>query len=215
MSWAIATIPFGAEPSLLSGFAYDSFSDVDGQNLDAHISDSGHEWIHATTGTGELVVVNGRLYKPLQPGLAVSYINVAPPSAEYDVTADFVVASGGPALNDANGVLGRIDLAGTTDGTFYYGRYAASSSKWEIRKVVNGVQTSLGLSAVEPLTPGQSYRVTLEIRNAAKRLLVDGVQKVTTADNVITAAGFAGVRGTSGAAQTATLGIHLDNFRAA
>jgi hypothetical protein len=98
----------------------------------------------------------------------------------------------------------------TTANTFYHVRFNHASSKWELFKFVAGVNTSLGTSAVFTYSVGETYNVKLQIRDAAKAVIVDGVEVVTSADNSIAGPGFAGIRWSSGV--TDSTGTHFDNY---
>jgi hypothetical protein len=130
------------------------------------------------------------------------YASGIPSTAEYDVSASLLVKSNA----GATGVIARADTA--TDSE-YVARYTAQFSRWEL-SICQSTCTLLG-SYAQTLTVGQTYRLKLVTRDAAKELWVDGVLRVSTTDNTITRVGRAGVRqGPSDA--TATTGYHLDDF---
>jgi hypothetical protein len=90
------------------------------------------------------------------------------------------------------------------------GRYNAGTGRWELVKCVSAGCEVLAFYS-QTLTVGATYAVRLEIRNAAKKLFVDGIQRASSTDNAITQVGRAGIRSGPGVT-TATTGYHLDNF---
>lgn len=169
-------------------------------------------WTKHPSATQDAVLTDANRLRPVQASVAIYYNTVVPPSAEYDVvgvwrmtTFDTVPPSS--AIN--NGICGRMS---TTANTMYVGRYLQSSNRWELLKIVAGTATVLA-SSVMALTASTTYTLTLEIRNATKRLLLDGNVICTTTDNAITDAGRVGVR-LSDVVSSDTVGLHLDSIQA-
>jgi hypothetical protein len=77
--------------------------------------------------------------------------------------------------------------------TMYYGGYSSGSGNWEIYKVVAGSYTSLGTYA-QTLTPTTTYAVKFQIRNASKKLFIDGVERISSADNALATIGHRSAR---------------------
>jgi hypothetical protein len=179
----------------------DTFTGADGTLLSAHAGELGAAWTLHPSYTGTLQLAGNRLRATSTTATAY-YASGVPSGAEYDVTATITRLSG--SVNSI-GILGRMDTAANT---FYMARY--SPSAWQLFKFVNGVSTQLG-SAVSDSFP-DTRTVTLEIRDAAKKLFVDGVERISSPDNVITAAGRVGVRDSPSVAPTDSTGFHLDNL---
>jgi hypothetical protein len=76
-------------------------------------------------------------------------------------------------------------------------------------KVVAGAETNLGSHALTPVA-SETHTIKLQIRDAAKKVFVDTVERISSADNAITATGKAGVKWVG--AQTSTTTIHMDDF---
>jgi hypothetical protein len=76
-------------------------------------------------------------------------------------------------------------------------------------KTVAGVNTSLG-TFNEALINGDERTIKLQIRDATKKVFIDGVERISSADNAITAAGRAGVRFSNALAGN----MEMDNFDA-
>jgi len=116
---------------------------------------------------------------------------------EYDVTAIYRYVSDTGSV----GIGGRCS---TSAATYYYAYFL--SGQWVLVKSDAGSLTTLGTFATT-LTAGTSYTVKLEIRNAAKKLYIDGVERISSTDNTITAAGRVAMR--SAGAVTTSTGKHI------
>lgn len=184
----------------------DTFTDADGTLLDNHTADDGGSWTRHPVSTAgvDFIVASNRIWA--EDGMSIYYHSAEPSSAQYDVVVDFNILTS-PAGDP--GIVGRLD---TADETFYLARYNAAHSEWELWKAVAGTYTLLSESG-ESLGDGAVRTVTLQIRDAAKKILVDGVEVASSTDNSITAAGMIGVRHNA-SGNTSTSGTHLDNLSA-
>lgn len=84
---------------------------------------------------------------------------------------------------------------------------------WRLFKRVAGSQTELGTAYSQVLSAGNDYVVKLEIRDATKKVYIDGVERISDSDNPITAAGKVGLYGFVPA--TNSTGMHWADFSAA
>lgn len=166
-------------------FVSDSFTDTDAVDLVSHTGETGATWTkhsNSPSGGGSITTneLRGNTYNN-----SCFYASGAPAGAEYDVVAPFHCITTGSDYG--GGVLGRVDTATDT-------RYNAKhfGGTWYLSKNVGGTETTLGTYA-QALVSGTTYVLKLEIRNATKKLFVDGVERVSSTDNSITAAGKAGV----------------------
>lgn len=177
-------------------FVNDTFSgEVDGANLTAHTGETGATWsgtaavlmtaagdVHIASASRQLVVASG-----------------APASAEYDIAVDVIYYS---TAGTFQGVAARSGA-----GNYYFASVWNTSIR--IFKTVGATDTQLGSYSVS-VTADTS--VVFEIRDAAKKMYLAGVERISTADNSITAAGSVGFTGSG--AVTASTGFHFDNFTA-
>ena len=177
--------------------------------LENHVSDSGHTWTKhpgysQSVGTMAISTSQRIICQALTGCYYSSWI---PSSAEYDVEADLYYAGAGGG-SYSMGLCGRLD---TSLNSMYHIRYNIGSGYWELYLFDSG--TAVALQTVQmALTVGQTYHVKLEIRDALKRVYVDGVPILSSTNNAVTAAGRAGMR--CPATMTDTTGIQLDNFQA-
>ena len=184
----------------MATFVDDSFTDANWVNLTAHTGAVGATWTNGTPAGSYQIYLNHAY--PITAG--VIYASGLPATAEYSVECDYkiVSATGSP------GPAGRINTAANT----YYGvYYDHSAGHWLLIRVVSGTITTLS-QWVSGVTIGQTYRVKLELLNATKKVYVDGVERISSTDNTITAAGRAGLR--SGSSNTSTTAKHMTNFLA-
>ena len=189
-------------------FAEDNFTDTDGTALTSHTPDDGGSWTkHTLAGSGSWDIRSNRIRSTGSTGTdAHFYHSGTPDSAEYDVEAD-IVRLGSTTPSATPGVTGRHS---TSAETFYFARYNASPTfVWQLFKRVSGTFTLLG-SYSQSFSVGQSRTVKLEIRDTAKKVYIDGTERISSTDNAITAAGKAGIRDNTG--QATTTGYHIDNY---
>jgi len=182
-------------------FVNDSFTDTDGVLLENHTGETGATWTKHPGHSGSAEIDTNRW--GATSGNGVYLASGVPASAEYDVTAVLFTVDVGP--NGNVGVAGRSD---TLANTYYRAYYNTNGDKWAVDKRVAGASTVLGESG-EAIGNGESRTFRLELRNGAKKLFVEDIEIISTADNVITDAGRVGTWQNSGADI-----LHLDNFTA-
>jgi hypothetical protein len=187
----------------------DTFTDTPNKLLENHIADSGASWIKSGYGGAKINAFN-RLTPNMNNG-AFYYSSAQPASAEYTIYADMYISS----LKGEAGLLARKDPA---SDKMYVAHYQAGSKKWAILRRVDGVYYSLG-TKYETLTPGQTYAVKFEVKNASKKLYVKRPREtdysllITSRDNTIPDAGRPGVELNPETTPNDTTAVQLDNFK--
>lgn len=171
----------------VASFGCDNFTDTNGTLLTAHTpSGTGCSgtWTVETGSSGNGEIQTNSLED--QNGDAPTlYHSGTPATAEYDVQATITGAG------DTGGPAGRCSAIAAT---FYYAYWANGSNEWRLTRSVATVQTTLATAVTDD--PNGSVRtVKLQIRDAAKKVFIGGVERITSADNTITAAGSAGWTG--------------------
>lgn len=184
----------------MATFVSDTFTAANGTNITSRTGAVGATWTSGSPAATFLIQSN-RAYPTVAGNV---YASGVPATAEYTVQCDYYIASG----TGSSGPAGRINPGANT---YYYTYYDHTASQWLLVRIVTGTLTTLGFwgSAV---TIGQTYDVKLELLNATKKVYVDGIERISVADNTITGAGRAGLR--SGSANTSTTGKHMTNFLA-
>ena len=197
---AVIAMAFGASAAQ-AAVVTDSFTGTNGTLLENHVGETGASWIFHPAYPADLTLLNGRVWGP-EWGLYLA--SGIPPTNEYDVSVDLTVMSNSGAI----GVVGRSLTSGSD--SLYMARYNMAGTRWELVKCISTGCTNLA-TATETLVIGSTYNLKLEIRNAAKKLYVNGVERASSTDNAITQVGRAGIRSGPGVT-TSTTGYHLDNF---
>jgi hypothetical protein len=195
-------------------FVSDAFT---GSNvlLENHTPDSGGTWVRVNSAmsTMQQQVDQGRCYgQCTASGGTEYYLNVNPASAEYDVEADVIPVTLGADYWQA-GLVGRYNSA---NDDHYYVRYVyvPGFMRWEMYKYAGGVGSLLG-SYDDTLSLGVSKHIKLELRDATKKLFVDGVERISSNDNAVAGAGHPGTffwNNTGNVGMPSTVGLQLDNF---
>ena len=179
----------------------DTFTGTNGTLLENHVGETGAAWTFHPNYPADLTLLNGRVWGP-EWGLY--FPSGTPPTNEYDVSVDVTVMSNAGAI----GVVGRSLTSGAD--SLYMARYNAATAQWELVKCISTGCSNLA-TFPQTLALGATYNLKLEIRNAAKKLYVDGVVRASSTDNAITQVGKPGIRSGPGVT-TSTTGYHLDNF---
>jgi len=157
----------------------DDFDDTNGTASTAHVLSGGSSaWSKHANFTGVNEIQSNQMTNQFGSN-GVDYCGSdSPSSADQDilVTQNSVDNSGGP--------VGRMNASVST---FYMVQYVAGAPEWRLQKIVTGTLTTLGTYAGD--APSTSRNNKLEIRDANKKLFIGGVERISTTDNVITAAG--------------------------
>ncbi len=186
----------------------DSFAGTAGTLLSSHKGEKNATWTrHAASGPGTASITPAEMVRGSGTGNAGYIASGASPSPEYAVEAAVTIRS---SLSASACITARMDPA---SATFYAACYDQGAKTWRLVKSVDGSQTFLGQFA-ERLPANSVRTVKLVVRNASKQVLVNGVQRISSTDNAITAAGRAGVY-FSGKPVSDSSGAHLDDFAAA
>jgi hypothetical protein len=176
----------------------------DGTDLGAHTGEIGATWTKVTGVTGAIKLTSDRC-KGDSGGVSLYYASGDPTSAEYDVEADIFVIS----FTDYPGIGGRVSPSAETG----YFVWHSTLNEWHLVQVVSGTQTDLG-SYNQALAVGTTYHLKLEIRDDAKKVFIDGVERISSSDNTITDAGKAAIRYFNSDWGFGTTGKAIDNFLA-
>jgi hypothetical protein len=179
-------------------------TDTNAVNLESHTGETGATWTKHASNSGQAAIRTNRCFFSTA---GLYYASGTPATAEYDVTATIFCASNAQDVD----ICGRM-ATGAID--LYMARFL-NGSGYQLYKAVGGTFTNLGTYSGDgtTLTNNSSHTIKLEIRNAAKTVYVDGTSRLTSADNVVTAAGKAGIRASNSV--TTTTGYHIDSITAA
>lgn len=206
-----AALPFTVSPPppLQTIFVKDSFTGASGTAITSHVGETGAVWKSQVPNNGNSpgsVVLDGAggLRGNSLARESLYFASGIPPTAEYDLEADFVAKSIIPG--QYVGLMGRI---ASTTATFY--DIVTDGSTWYLQQFVNGTGTGLGTCGA-PLAAGQTAHVKLSLRNAAISATVNGTACASSPSPIIAGAGQVGVAFyQTGVQSTTTTGIHVDN----
>ena len=181
----------------------DTFTGTDNTLLQNHVGETGATWTKHPNYPTDLRLFGNRAYGAEWAMYTASGV---PSSSEYDVSATLTVKSNVGAV----GVVGRATTSGTD--ALYMARYNAGATRWELVQCSSGSCSNLGTYS-QTLTVGVTYAVKLQIRNATKKLFVDGVERASSTHNSIAGPGRAGIRqGPLPTTASTAAGYHVDNF---
>lgn len=185
---------------------FDSFTGTLDTVLSSHTGEVGATWTIFRDGGNIDLTGDGRVYyKTANPGPFPGYkASGSPTTAEYDVEADFIFKS---MIGTAE-IDGRIGAGQDTRYLCIYDT-TVGSGQWQLY-LANGSYTLLGTSN-NAYSVGQTIHVKLQIRDASKKIIVDGTTLVTSVDNTLTATGKAGLV-LGSVVQSLTTGVQIKNF---
>lgn len=191
----------GTPPSTGS-FLVDNFVDPNATVISAHTSDSGHTWTrHPSYTLVQQWIATNRLRGDANTNQGMYYSSAIPAGPEYDLA--FQLRCLTLITNDLTGVGWRIDPAVETG---YVLTWYRGSNAWTINKYVATVLTAIGTFA-QTLTTATDYPGVAEVRDATKKVFLGGVERISSTDNEVTAAGRIATRTRFSAAST---GVHLE-----
>jgi len=153
--------------------------------LQAHTSDSGHSWTRVET-SADVTLVSNQL-QDASSGAPTYTISITPATNEYDITVDVIPQSG----NWSSGPVGRV--TGSSGALNAYNVFwDAGAAVWRLYRQVLGVFTSIGTYSGDSPS-GTTRTVKMEIRDATKKIFIDGTERISSTDDTVTAVGSAGI----------------------
>lgn len=167
----------------------DTFTEASDTLLTNHTPDIGGTWVKWSINTRDGLVREAT--DDLVPGDSSSssagfFNQASPSSAEYWVQADI----SGNTDGNLCGLLGR-----GTGNTFYQAFFEITAGDWSLQKVIAGAGTGLGSYTGDSLSPSVTRTIKLELFDASKKVYIDTVERISSADNAITATNYGGLRG--------------------
>jgi len=169
----------------------DLFTEAGDTALDAHTPDIGTGWTLQAAST--LQVEGGA-------GVCETiHTSVRHASEDTDVGADIMDITADVRCDSTNtdriiGVVGRIPSGerGNSNGYWAYRIPSASGTTYHLDKVIAGSPTDLG-TYVDTGNAFTTQTIKLEIRTAAKKVYVDGVERISSDDDNLTGNNFTGI----------------------
>ena len=165
-------------------FVNDTFTDTNGVLLQNHTPAVGEIWVKRDTLPNADIQSN-KAKSTSATIVGGLYTNAVSPSVGYDITCVLDVAT--PVSSDGMYLYGRF-----ADINNFYQVRVMHGTSWTLHKKVAGVLTLLHSAA--PVAHTYPCTLKFEIRDATKKVYKDGVEVLTSADNVLTSAGRPGLR---------------------
>lgn len=199
------------DPATGPDLVTDTLTDTTGTVLSAHTPEAGSSYVkHPLYTPTAVITAGGRARHNGGAGVSSNtlYRNLTVlASASYDVKATIFAASA-TDVAFRTGIVARCDASADT---FYLVRYSGANEQWEFIAKIAGTDTVLD-TYPKALSSGQTVTVLFVVRDALKRVFIDGVERMSSSDNSITAAGSAGMR-LGDAGGTDSTGLQVDTFR--
>jgi hypothetical protein len=180
-------------------FAQDSFTDGTGTGLASHIPEVGGGWT-AIDDSGT-ALIDASTEKSLSSSQILWRVNATPADNSYAVSLD--VRTGSSVSGRCAGPAARL-----SDVNNCYRARLCGNGVVTLEKVVAETVTSLGTYTVPGFSTSTYYTIKLEVTDASKKVFFNGTQRISSADNSITATGGAGLRHEGGST------MRGDNFLA-
>lgn len=194
-------------------FASDAFTGTADSDLAGRTPDVGGVWVQhpSVNAAADFKISNANRVRTGGNGASnhLAYVDTDPGTAEYDVSLTV------RAFNSSDQRVFPAARIQTGAAQCYYVIWDPGAGTVRLRRMINSTTgTTLGTWTVS-LSNNTDYVFKLEIRDATKKLFVDGVERISSTDNTITGAGRAGLAGESWPVTgTNTNGVHGDNFLA-
>lgn len=169
--------------------------------LTDHVGQIGAVWTRKNNFWGNLQIVNNKVCGDFNE--ANSRASGLPASSEYSVKCKIHIVTEEAA--DFAGPCGRLHA---TDSIFYLASAEPAMNRWRLLRMQLGNFVTLGVWNTKPVTGDV---VELEIKNSAKKLLVNGIERISSNDNVITDPGYVGLYCNF---SSPTQGVHLYDLEA-
>lgn len=193
----------------MADFVQDTFTEAADTALTSHTGEIGATWVKnnfsTTSNDATVSAATGTLVQTTT-NYEYYYASGTPPTADYSVSADFVIQSTDNFRQAA--VNGRMSQ---TTGDMYQLELDPNDNALYLRSIVGGTTTDIGSVPSFGVTVA-TYNVQLQMSGTTITAYVGGVLKITATNADHTAAGNAGLMIRQ---VTTTAGPKLDNFVAA
>lgn len=189
----------------------DTFTEASDTDLASHTPDVGAGWTLEQAGWATVNAASDELRADADVTTGRDYCvkgdNIG--DDDMDVTCGLKRTTFSTQTTRFHGIAGRTPSTPGQDGYNAMIRLDAGSlCDWELEKEVAGAVTSLGTWNGDQ-TAGVYYTTKLEIRTAAKKVYVAGVERISSSDDSLTGNNFCGI---SGFLNTSASAFRWDNF---
>ncbi len=174
----------------------DAFTGADGDDLQAHTPNTGTSW---DTDAAAVPDIQGNRIASSNNNLRSGRLTDTVGDDDMDVTLIANLSGGADASNNSMGPAGRCaatERCHSAQNAYqcYIEYVDASGADLFLRKFVAGVETAIA-SYNANLSTSTDHTLKLEIRTAAKKCYVAGVERISNADDVLTGNNYCGLIG--------------------
>jgi len=166
--------------------AQDAFTEASDTYLESHTPDVGTGWVVSDASEILVNAANDKVTGDADTG-SFRHARETTDIGDDDMDVSLLCFASGTTSRRI-GVCGRIP-AETPVNNLYRASLRGSDFLVELEKVVGGVATALGTYTFT----GNTATLKLEIRTAAKKVYVDGVERISTTDDSLIGNQFAGL----------------------
>lgn len=168
----------------------DTFTDPNGTLLVRHVSDSGHTWAALYEGGINVQIQDNKATDTTFYGTHFMP-SVLPPGPQYDLTAVLVMPQVIPNSANQAGMMARHKPSDFGDLYGYFleirGHFNNTNLDFELWLLdgSGGGWTSLGIWS-QTIAANESVDVVFQCRDVAKKVLVNGVERISSDNNTVT-----------------------------
>lgn len=174
----------------MADFVTDTFTDTEATLLVNHTGETGATWAAITSESITLshIFSNALGWETLGGEFQnAGSASGTPASADYEVFGELRVNGGGTAATNWVGFAARVQ-AGVR--TYYLGVWNSADGRYEIGKYVSGTFTSIATQTASE--PADGNILKFRVSGTTLKMLLNDVEKLSTTDSSISAAGKAG-----------------------
>lgn len=191
----------------MTTFVEDSLTDTDNTLVENHTGEIGATWTkHSLTATGSAQISNANRAHSTTANPVIYTASGVPPAAEYSVSGPWRVITD---INDLCGFVARFASPTVANG---YTTYMFGAGSIYLARLDAGAETILATLS-ETYSLNTDINAIFQLKNGAIKLFLEGIEKLSSADNTYTAAGLVGLFFNLVAA-TDTTGSHIGSFLA-
>ena len=184
----------------------DSFTNTNGVDLQDHVGEVGADWTRSVFYATSFIIANNRV-RMQGTGNSFYYPSGTAPDNEYYAQVDFDLMSLVPGTYPQLRIRASTSGGANPDGYWIF--YDPDVQQVRFRVTVGGVTApELGAYSMAP----QSFTARIAGTAALKWVEINGIVRITSTDNSLTAIGKSGIGGFYGTSPTDVAGWHFNNF---
>lgn len=186
----------GGAPGWAATVAQDTFTEAVDTDLESHTPDVGTGW--DTDGAASFQATDTDDLRASGTSIQAARETTTIGDDDMDVSIDYVVIR--LSSDSRIGVIGRVPDTEDGEENSYQSYFIGDGSAVDITldKVVASIRTNLGSYDANITSGDLPETMKLEIRTAAKKVYLNGIERISSSDDNLTGNNFAGVTGQRG-----------------